>query len=151
MKITIALLVVAISCCFDSSDAVLQVPCLNLLVTKDVPELLADLSNLLCLYKQAQKENNLALYREFLRQLDIVLQRAGCTGDQLLGLQKALENVTDQVGDLAREAVEPVLKLVDDLGLVGPLAGILCPLLKEPLGNLKNLLGGLDGLTGILG
>ncbi|KAE8614798.1 hypothetical protein XENTR_v10008315 [Xenopus tropicalis] len=148
MKIAAAFLLVAISCCFDSSEAILKLPCLNTLLKNDVLKLLKDLANVVCLYRAAQKENNAALYREFLIQLQTVLKRIGCTADQLLDLEKALENVTDQVGDVAREALQPVLELVDNLGLMANLSGLLCPLLNEPLGNVLNLLGVVGILKG---
>ncbi|KAM5171964.1 uncharacterized protein ACMZJ9_004795 [Mantella aurantiaca] len=116
--------------------------CLQKLLQTDLPNTLNTLRDLLCLYKQGQKENNQKLFKAFLIELHETLKDAGCTVDQILSLEDFLEKVGDQVGEVAEQLVNEILKLADELKVLEPVTGLLCGLLNEPLGNLVTALGG---------
>ncbi|MEE6515106.1 hypothetical protein FKM82_023609 [Ascaphus truei] len=55
MKTAVAFLLVALSCCFDSSASTkIKTPCLTVLLQRDAPALLLKLHDLLCLYQQGK-------------------------------------------------------------------------------------------------
>ncbi|XP_072254804.1 ranaspumin-like [Pyxicephalus adspersus] len=155
MKTAVAFLCVAVSYClaftangYTASGGhkadVHTIPkeCLQKLLQTDIPNTLNALNNLLCMYKQGQKEHNHKLFKEFLVELHETLKDAGCTVDQILTLEEFLEKVGDQVGEVAEQLVNEILKLADELQVLGLVTDLLCGVLKEPLGNLGNVLGG---------
>ncbi|XP_068128959.1 ranaspumin-like [Hyperolius riggenbachi] len=168
MKIAVVFLCVSVSFCFGSrrdgftaigghkpgdKSEVPTIPkeCLQKLLKVNLPETLEALKDLLCLYKQGEKTGNEELIKEFLEKLHQALIRAGCTVDEILSLEEFLEKVTDKVGEVAKKLVDQILKLVDELELLGTLSGLLCGVLGEPLGNLADILGGLGGGKGASG
>ncbi|XP_041444631.1 uncharacterized protein LOC121402205 [Xenopus laevis] len=155
MKIAAVFLLVALSSCFDSSTALVNtdlVSCLKTLLVKNTPDLIKELQRLLCLYKQGKDENNEALYRQFLKELDSLLQTAGCSLDQILGTKDVLETTTDKVGDVASDVAQKLLEAVDFLQVLGTVLNTVCDLTKKPLGSVSDILGiSLPSLTGSLG
>ncbi|XP_077328791.1 ranaspumin-like [Lithobates pipiens] len=161
MKTAVAFLFVAVTYCFASSlngftalggheaapgpkKDLPTIPkdCLLKLIQTDLKNSLETLRKLLCLYKQGQKENNHKLFMDFLVELHETLKDAGCTVDQILSLEEFLEKVGDQVGEVAKQLVYEIFKLLDELQILTTVNGLLCSLLDEPLGNLVKALGG---------
>ncbi|XP_077117249.1 uncharacterized protein LOC143773779 [Ranitomeya variabilis] len=163
MKAAIAFLFVALNCYFGFGNAgaiatggvqpdipIIPKDCLKKLIQVNVPELLAKLQELLCLYMKGKKENNEELYKQFLEQLHEALKNVGCTVDEILSLEEFLEKVGDQVGEVAKKLGLELLKLVEELGVSDTVLGVLCQLLGDTLKSLSGSLGGLGGATNIL-
>ncbi|KAM5171965.1 uncharacterized protein ACMZJ9_004796 [Mantella aurantiaca] len=137
------------------------ISCLSKLLQKDVPSLLLKLQRLLCLFRQGKDENNEALYKEFLKQLNIVLKEVGCSIDEVLGTKDILEQITNNAGKIADRLVCEILKIADDLKITGTLLNVVCKLLGKTLTSLSDLLTtsninlnldlGLKGVGGLLG
>ncbi|XP_075455089.1 ranaspumin-like [Ascaphus truei] len=155
MKTAVAFLLVALSCCFDSSAATkIKASCLTVVLQRDAPALLLKLHDLLCLYQQGKDENNEELYKRFLKELNITLKDAGCSLDEVLKTHGVLENVGDQAGKVADKVVFEILETADDLEITGQLLGAVCKLLGKTLLGLKESLAGLkidNILPGLLG
>ncbi|KAG8578585.1 hypothetical protein GDO81_010543 [Engystomops pustulosus] len=159
MKVAIVFLLVALSCYFGDAtklkgkgtkvtkgpSTVHMIPqaCLEKLLKVDVPATLEQLQNLLCKFMAGQANHNEELYREFLEELRIALKDTGCSLDQILGIENALENVGDEVGKIAEELGLQILKAVEGLPLVDVVLDTLCSLLGETLKTLSQTLGGL--------
>ncbi|XP_072254806.1 uncharacterized protein [Pyxicephalus adspersus] len=133
--------------------------CLSKLLQEEVPSLLLKLQRLLCLFQQGKDEHNEALYKEFLKQLNMVLKEAGCSLDEVLGTTNILEQITDNAGKIADRLVYEVLKVADDLKLTGKLLNVVCNLLGKTLTSLSDILAninlnldlGLKSIGGLLG
>ncbi|XP_068128958.1 uncharacterized protein [Hyperolius riggenbachi] len=134
----------------------INLACLSKLLQKEVPSLIMKLQELLCLFQQGKDEHNEALYKEFLKQLNIVLKDAGCSLDEVLGTKDTLEQITDNAGKIADRLVFEILRIADDLKITGKLLNIACKLLGKTLTGLSGLLGKIDlnldlGLKTIVG
>ncbi|XP_073510770.1 uncharacterized protein [Phyllobates terribilis] len=122
MKIAIAFALVALSCLFDSGNAILPaggkkgpiIPrdCLKDLITKSLPKSLWRLQELLCLFMSGRKTQNKELYKKFLCELHQALIDTGCAADQILSLPQFLEKVGDEVGELAEQIGCEIFKLL---------------------------------------
>ncbi|XP_040200429.1 uncharacterized protein LOC120932245 isoform X2 [Rana temporaria] len=144
----------------DSSKPTnISISCLSKLLQKEVPSLLLNLQRLLCLFQQGKDEHNEALYKDFLKQLNMVLKEGGCSLDEVLGTTNILEQITDNAGKIADRLVYEILKTADDLKITGKLLNFVCKLLGKTLTSLSKVLSninlnldlGLKGITGLLG
>ncbi|MEE6479697.1 hypothetical protein FKM82_012335 [Ascaphus truei] len=88
--------------------------------------------------------HNEALYKEFLKELNLALKDAGCSLDEVLNTKGTLEQITDNAGKVADRLVFEILKIADNLEITGQLLNAVCTLLGETLTGLSNALAGLD-------
>ncbi|KAM3924836.1 ranaspumin-like [Leptodactylus fuscus] len=118
----------------------INISCLSKLLQKDVSSLLVKLQNLLCLFQQGKDQHNEELYKDFLKQLNIVLKDVGCSLDEVLQTKNFLEQITDNAGKIADRLVFEILKIADDLEITGQLLGVVCKILGKPLSVLSDTL-----------
>ncbi|XP_077325954.1 uncharacterized protein LOC143960867 [Lithobates pipiens] len=143
----------------SSKPTNISISCLSKLLQKEVPSLLSDLQRLLCLFQQGKDEHNEALYKDFLKQLNMVLKEGGCSLDEVLGTTNILEQITDNAGKIADRLVYEILKIADNLKITGKLLNVFCKLLGKTLTGLSKVLTninlnldlGLKGIGGLLG
>ncbi|KAG8439311.1 hypothetical protein GDO86_005509 [Hymenochirus boettgeri] len=79
-----------------------RIACLIQLLKNDAPVLLEKLGNLLCSYQVAQKEQNIALFMDFLKQVNNILEEVGCSLSNIIGTKVVVtaqnaEQLADQV------------------------------------------------------
>ncbi|MEE6510006.1 hypothetical protein FKM82_028901 [Ascaphus truei] len=113
MKITVAFLLVTLSCYFGKSATTVQENCLTQLFEKDAPGFVKQLGNLLCNYQLAKKMQNQDIFIEFLNKVNNILEDVGCTVDDLLGTKvvPTLENAEE----IADRVAVILFNFLDDL------------------------------------
>ncbi|XP_068128962.1 uncharacterized protein [Hyperolius riggenbachi] len=127
MKLAIVFLLAALTSSFDAAS-VSQYNCLELLFKQDAPALLQSVATLLCDYKVAKAQQNAALFEAFLLKVNALLEKVGCTIDNILGthvtitLQDA-EQIGDQVANIlfgfVDSVIAKVMKILDDIPFLG--------------------------------
>ncbi|MEE6517474.1 hypothetical protein FKM82_027688 [Ascaphus truei] len=134
-----------------------KVDCLTQLLKKDASVLLQNLGNLLCNYKVAQKEQNIAMFIAFLNQVNNVLKEVGCSLNNLLGTKVVInsqdaEQLADQVALILFQFVEniiaKVVKVLNDVPLTEDIRDLACGVLEDVLAKVSRVLNIVAEVTG---
>ncbi|XP_077326013.1 uncharacterized protein LOC143960894 [Lithobates pipiens] len=127
MKIAVVFLVAALTSSFDAAS-VSQYNCLELLFKEDAPAVLQSIATLLCDYKTAKAQQNALLFENFLQKVNALLEKVGCTIDNILGTQVTItlqdaEQIGDQVANVlfgfVDSIIAKVMKILDDIPFLG--------------------------------
>ncbi|KAE8614786.1 hypothetical protein XENTR_v10008308, partial [Xenopus tropicalis] len=127
MKIAVVFLIAAVSSCFDAAS-VPQGNCFQQLLQDDAPLLLEKLSELLCNYKLAQKQQNNALFLAFINEVNVLLGKVGCTINNILGINVTptlnnAETIADQLAASMFQYLETLIakatKYLEDIPIIG--------------------------------
>ncbi|OCT88644.1 uncharacterized protein LOC108710580 [Xenopus laevis] len=111
----------------NAPQPVSKIACLVTLLKNDAPLLLEKLGTLLCNYKVAQQEQNIALFMDFLNQVNSVLKKVGCSLNNIIGRKVVItsqnaEQLADQVAIVLFQFVEDiisrVMKILEDLPII---------------------------------
>ncbi|CAH2277260.1 Hypothetical predicted protein [Pelobates cultripes] len=88
------------------------IDCLIQLLKKDAPALLQNLGNLLCDYRVAQKEQNIALFMNFLNQVENILVVTAQNAEYLS------EQVAIVLFQFVEDIIQRVMKILEDIPIV---------------------------------
>ncbi|OCT88641.1 hypothetical protein XELAEV_18017271mg [Xenopus laevis] len=127
MKIAVVFLIAALSSCFNAAT-VPQGNCLQQLLEDDAPLLLEKLSQLLCNYKVAQQQKNNALFLAFINEVNVLLEKVGCTINNIIGINVTptinnAEAIADQIATALFQYLEGLIakvsKILQNIPIIG--------------------------------
>ncbi|KAM4037042.1 uncharacterized protein ACNLHF_015835 [Anomaloglossus baeobatrachus] len=168
MKIAVVFLIAAFASSFEAIQ-VTQYNCLEQLFKQDAPVLLQSLATLLCDYKLAKSQQNAELFEQFLIKVNTLLEKVGCTIDNILGthvtitLQDA-EQLGDNVANILFGFVESIIakvtKVLDDIPFLGDILNdkplsqdirvVSCGVLVDVITDLDKVLKFVSNIVGNL-
>ncbi|XP_073476653.1 uncharacterized protein [Aquarana catesbeiana] len=144
-----------------------RLDCLIQLLKKDAPALLQNLGTLLCNYRVAQREQNVAYFMSFLEQVDNILKQVGCSLNNLLGFKVTInaanaENLAKEVSlilfQFMQDIIERVMKILEEIPILGdfindiPLTkdirDLACSVLQHYLNEIIKILNLVADVTG---
>ncbi|XP_040200432.1 alpha/beta-gliadin-like [Rana temporaria] len=144
-----------------------RLDCLIQLLKKDAPALLQNLGTLLCNYRVAQREQNVAYFMSFLEQVDNILKQVGCSLNNLLGFNVKInaanaENLAKEVSlilfQFMEDIIERVMKIlaeipilgdfVNDIPLTKDVRDLACSVLQHYLNDIIKVLNVIADVTG---
>ncbi|KAM5171963.1 uncharacterized protein ACMZJ9_004794 [Mantella aurantiaca] len=105
-----------------------RLDCLIDLLKKDAPALLQNLGTLLCNFRVAQKEQNIAYFMSFLEEVDNILKQVGCSLNNLLGFKVVInsadaEGLANEVSIILFQFMEDiiarVMKILEEIPIIG--------------------------------
>ncbi|KAM3924216.1 uncharacterized protein RB166_007569 [Leptodactylus fuscus] len=144
-----------------------KIDCLVQLLKKDAPALLKNLGTLLCNYKVAQRQQNVAYFISFLEQVDNILKGVGCTLSNLLGTSVTIDaqdaaTLANEVSlilfNFLQDIIERVMKVLEDIPIIGDLINdvpltqdvrdLACSVLNHYLTKIADVLTIIADVTG---
>uniref|UniRef100_A0A803JXW1 Uncharacterized XB5861580 n=1 Tax=Xenopus tropicalis TaxID=8364 RepID=A0A803JXW1_XENTR len=112
----------------NAPQPVSRLDCFVKLLKDDAPLLLEKLSELLCNYKLAQKQQNNALFLAFINEVNVLLGKVGCTINNILGINVTptlnnAETIADQLAASMFQYLETLIakatKYLEDIPIIG--------------------------------
>ncbi|KAE8614790.1 hypothetical protein XENTR_v10008311 [Xenopus tropicalis] len=151
----------------NAPQPVSRLDCFVKLLKNDAPLLLEKIGTLLCNYKVAQQEQNIALFMDFLNQVNNVLKQVGCSLNNVLGRKVVItaqnaEQLADQVAIVMFQFVEDIIAgvmkvmedipivrdFVNDVPLTQDLRNVACGVLEHIIGKITKILVLVADITG---
>ncbi|XP_075457025.1 uncharacterized protein LOC142495422 isoform X1 [Ascaphus truei] len=142
MKVTIFVLVLALSSCYGNDEHSLDDACIIDFFKNNAIEHIHHLRDIFCLYKRAQGQNNAILYNNVSDAITEFVKTTGCPFNDLLGPADTLvpwvfmrndRQVEDKAADVANKLIEEIRKnILDKLEITEDILSFHCRLL-DPL------------------
>ncbi|KAG8578589.1 hypothetical protein GDO81_010547 [Engystomops pustulosus] len=123
MKVAVVFLIAAFASSFEAAS-VTRYNCLEQLFKNDAPLLLQSMATLLCDYKLAKSQQNAELFEQFLIKVNALLEKVGCTIDNILGTNVTItlqdaeqlgDNVANILFGFLESIIAKVTKILDDI------------------------------------